>query len=69
MAHAVQQPESHSLPDVADAHAEEYDTREQAPVHYEIKEYFGSTQTFIAGLMGVVAIAGGIIFGLVLANN
>lgn len=69
MAQAVHEPETHdrNIAQAQDA-APDYEN-ETAPIHYDIKEYFGAGQTFLAGLLGVIALAGGIIAGLLFANN
>lgn len=69
MAHAVHEPETHELPHAADAHAAHHDDPNTAPMHHDIKEYFGTGQTVIAGALGLVAIAAGIIFGLIFTNS
>jgi|GEM_PF-5110691 len=69
MAQAVHEPETQHR-DTAASHDAAHDYGdEKAPTHYDIKEYFGAGQTFLAGLLGVIALAGGIIAGLIWTNN
>lgn len=53
---------------MADHHAGEIDPN-VAPTHQEIVEDFSFGTVLVATLLGVIATAAGIIFGIVLAND
>ncbi len=53
---------------MADTHATTEDPN-AAPMHHDIKEQFTRLQIAIAVSLGGIAIAAGIVFGLLLAND
>lgn len=70
MAHAIHEdapPATHEPG--ADAHHGQPDDPGAAPMHQDIKESFSNAQVAYVTLLGLVAAVGGIVFGLILAND
>lgn len=52
---------------MADSHGEQ--DPNVAPMHLDVRFDFREWEVFVLGLLGTVAIAAGIVFGILLAND